>query len=162
MHAPRSAAALQTAALQQSATTAAPVTLKVALWLKALHRSSHTALQPCSTAAQHPGKPAIPQHSSGAAQEPSDFQLRRPCSIAAMYSCLAAVLPCSNHRTRQRSMFGLPKTAFPIYRRGRPGLHDNFTDLGQAVRNCVLSLRVDGKGSSVGCVLSFLGSSNML
>ena len=106
---------LQTAALQQSATTAAPVTLKVALWLKALHRSSHTALQPCSTAAQHPGKPAILQHSSRAAQEPSEFQLRRPCSIAAMFNCLAAVLPCSNHRTRQRSMFGLPKTALPVY-----------------------------------------------
>ena len=75
MHALRSAAALQTAALQQSATTAAPVNLKVTLWLKALRRSSHTALQPCSTAAQHPGKPAILQHSSRAAQEPSDFSI---------------------------------------------------------------------------------------
>ena len=85
MHALRSAAALQTAALQQSATTAAPVTLKVTLWLKALHRSSHTALQPCSTAAQHPGKPEILQHSKPAAQQPSDFQLQRPCCIAAVW-----------------------------------------------------------------------------
>ena len=112
MHAPRSAAALQTAALQQSATTTAPVTLKVTLWLKALHRSSHTALQPCSTAAQHPGKPAILQHDSRAAQEPSDFQLRRPCSIAATYSCLAAVLLCSNHRTRQRNMLDYRKQVY--------------------------------------------------
>ena len=97
MHALRSAAALQTAALRPSATTAAPVILKVALWFKALHRSSHTALQPCSTAAQHPGKPAILQHSSRAAQEPNDFNCGNPAALppyttAWQQSCPAAAI----------------------------------------------------------------------
>jgi len=114
MHALRSAAALQTAALQQSATTAATVTLKVALWLKALHRSSHTALQPCSTAAQHPGKPAILQHSSRAAQEPSDSiatqrsMLRLPYADLPVYWRLQASKTTLLIWARRLSLFGCP------------------------------------------------------
>ena len=78
---------------------------------------SSASKQPHCAAAQQPSTPANQQScSTTAVQRRSQviFQLRRPCSIAAMYSCLAAVLPCSNHRTRQRSMFGLPKAALPI------------------------------------------------
>ena len=164
MHALRSAAALQTAALRQSATISTPATLKNSPGLRSPASKQPRCAAALQHSSQHSGKPEILQHSKPAAQQPSDFQLLRSCSIAAMYSCLAAVLPFSSHRMRQRSMFGLPKTALPIYWRGRPSPHYNFTDLGRAVRNCVLSLRVDGKGSSVRCVLNvgFLNALNVI